>query len=411
VAETPSVVQAGSRSWSWFWHLGRRAAYLFLIGLVAPASDILAGRAHPAWLAGLALGAFIACFVAIVESAPDWAGIDARQTTPARRRAHLALVVLLGAIALASSIAFGGQAWTEVIFVVVTLAMSVPLRATPAAIVLVAVLSAGAAVARGGSDTMSAFMMAVTILMAGFVALLLRRGRLLITELRAAQGEVARLAAADAVSEERLRFARDLHDLLGHSLSVIALKTELARRLIDRDAATAQVRAEISDAEQITRRALEEVRQAVSGYRAQSVTDELQQAEAALRAAGIEARFRVHASRLPSDLEQLFAWVVREAATNIVRHSRAVHAEFELSEDDDALRLEVRDDGIGLATKTLEEGATGSGLRGLRERLLTAGGSLTTGTRPEGGCRLLAVVPLHAGAQKAGEPMTQAREW
>ena len=94
------------------------------------------------------------------------------------------MVALLAAIALASSIAFGGQAWTEVIFVVVTLAMSVPLRATPAAIVLVAVVAAAAALAHGGSDAMSAFMMAVTILMAGFMALLLRRGRLLISELR-----------------------------------------------------------------------------------------------------------------------------------------------------------------------------------------------------------------------------------
>ena len=190
---------------------------------------------------------------------------------------------------------------------------------------------------------------------------------------------------------------------------MIALKTELARRLIDRDAATAQVRAEISDAEQITRRALEEVRQAVSGYRAQSVTEEL--AASAGCAAGRRAsrrRLSVGASRLPSDLEQLFAWVVREAATNIVRHSGAASRRVRTERRATMLSV-LRFVTMALGWQTehcLEAGDRGAASRACASVSLAAGGSLAAETRPEGGCRVLAVVPLRFGVS---QPLASAR--
>ncbi len=131
--------------------------------------------------------------------------------------------------------------------------------------------------------------------MAGYIALLLRRRGLLIAELRSSRDEVARLAAADAVADERLRFARDLHDLLGHSLSVIVLKAELARRLLDHEQVRSQARDEVDDVEQIARRALEEVREAVTGYRARSLPAEIERTRVALEAAGVEVHVEVDA--------------------------------------------------------------------------------------------------------------------
>jgi two-component system sensor histidine kinase DesK len=233
----------------------------------------------------------------------------------------------------------------------------------------------------------------------GYVALLLRRRAQLIRELREAQGEVARLAAADAVAEERLRFARDLHDLLGHSLSVIVLKTELAGRLFDSGAGP-QARAEVGDAEEIARRSLAEVREAVSGYRRQSLGTEFEQARAALEAAGVQVSVVKMVSGLPADIDDLLGWVVREAATNVVRHSNARHAEIDLTMVDRAVRLEVADDGVGIPEADAAA-SDGSGLLGLRERVADMGGSFEAGGRSGGGFALRVTVPLGASAETA----------
>ena len=208
----------------------------------------------------------------------------------------------------------------------------------------------------------------------------------MVEELRSSRDEVARLAAADAVADERLRFARDLHDLLGHSLSVIVLKAELARRLLELEGAPAQARDEVADVEDIARRALEEVREAVTGYRARSLPSELDRARVALEAAGVEALVKTDAVSLPPDIETLLAQVVREATTNVVRHSRARHVVFELSRSAGEVRLEVSDDGIGVPPGAAVDGE-GTGLRGLAERIAQAGGSLAAGPRADGGFR------------------------
>jgi two-component system sensor histidine kinase DesK len=203
-------------------------------------------------------------------------------------------------------------------------------------------------------------------------------------ELREAREELAR----NAVAEERLRFARDLHDLLGHSLSLIALKSELARRLAPVDVERAG--AEMADVEAAARRALAEVREAVSGYRQVSCGQAVAEARAALSGAGIAFRGPDRLPVLPGPVDAALGWVVREATTNVLRHSHARTVTVTLTEDGVCAALTVVDDGRGPA----EDTAPGSGLTGLRERVTAVDGSLSGGAAPGGGYRLHAEVPL-----------------
>jgi len=203
-------------------------------------------------------------------------------------------------------------------------------------------------------------------------------------ELTAAREELAR----NAVAEERMRFARDLHDLLGHSLSLIALKSELARRLAPVDGARAA--AEMADVESAARRALAEVREAVSGYRQVSCAQAVAEARAALTGAGIAFRGPDRVPVLPGTVDAALGWVVREATTNVLRHSGASAVVVELVDDGVRVTLTVTDDGRGPSDAT----APGSGLTGLRERVAAVDGELTGGAGPRGGWRLRAVVPL-----------------
>jgi two-component system sensor histidine kinase DesK len=168
-----------------------------------------------------------------------------------------------------------------------------------------------------------------------------------------------------AVENERTRFARDLHDILGHSLTVITVKAELAQRLLDVDPERA--RSELADLERLSRDALSDVRRAVEGYRELTLPGELARARTALAAAGMEARLPTASDDVPTELRELFAWTVREGVTNVLRHSRASACTIELG----TRRVEVRDDGIG-GTGAV----SGSGLVGLTERATAAGASI-----------------------------------
>jgi two-component system, NarL family, sensor histidine kinase DesK len=206
-----------------------------------------------------------------------------------------------------------------------------------------------------------------------------------VAALRAAREELARRA----VAEERLRFARDLHDLLGHSLSLITLKSELAGRLLP--GAPERAAKEIREAEEAARRALREVREAVSGYRQPTLGEELIGARDMLQAAGIACRIENGAGRLPKPVDAVLAWAVREGATNVVRHSRARHCTVRIGRGEGAVCAEIEDD--GLARPPAGEGSgrstDGSGLSGLAERVASiAGAELEAGPLPEGGFRL-----------------------
>lgn len=230
--------------------------------------------------------------------------------------------------------------------------------------------------------------------------------------LRRSQDEVERLAQV----AERERIARDLHDLLGHTLSLITLKAELAGKLLGRgktgghggeDGAVAR---EVADIERISRRALDEVREAVLGYRSAGLAAEMERAERALESAGVECsrtaspRALGRAAAVP-ERERALSFVLREAVTNVLRHAGAGHCEIHLEIEDgdgdgrgeasggDELRLVVADDGRGGGD---DEGA---GLTGMRERLADLGGRLHRDG--DGGTRLLAVVPA---PHRAGGP-------
>jgi two-component system sensor histidine kinase DesK len=182
---------------------------------------------------------------------------------------------------------------------------------------------------------------------------------------------------------ERERIARDLHDLLGHTLSLITLKAELASRLLAADPEGAG--AEIREVERISREALREVRSAVAGYRSEGVTAELARSRLALESAGIRAEYFTMPVELPAAAENALAFALREAVTNVVRHSAARTCTIVVEQKDGATRLEVRDDGTGGAAPA------GTGLAAMRERIAGLGGELAR--RSDGGTTIEITLP------------------
>jgi two-component system sensor histidine kinase DesK len=182
------------------------------------------------------------------------------------------------------------------------------------------------------------------------------------------QEEVEHLAALD----ERERISRDMHDILGHSLSVIALKAELAGKLLSRDREACEK--EIKDIEATPRQALSEVRSAVTGYRATGLAHEFQAAQNALRAAQVELELEIQSGAIPAAAENVMALTLREAVTNIIRHAQASHCKIDLSLEQDLARLRISDNGAQLSN--VRNVRMGNGLRGMTERAQALGGDL-----------------------------------
>jgi two-component system, NarL family, sensor histidine kinase DesK len=204
----------------------------------------------------------------------------------------------------------------------------------------------------------------------------------------------ARQTAKDARHHkaiERERIARDLHDVLGHTLSVIILKSELAGRLVDQN--TERARAEIGDIERTARKALAEVREAILGYHGGDLPAEFERAKATLKTANIEVECRYAPAEIPLAQERVLTMVLREAVTNVVRHARAKHCYMTLEKIGDSFRLNLRDDGRGGAH------TEGLGMRGIRERVATAGGNVSWNT--ESGTELTITLPVVVGTSNA----------
>jgi two-component system sensor histidine kinase DesK len=202
--------------------------------------------------------------------------------------------------------------------------------------------------------------------------------------LQRSHAEIMRLATL----AERERIGRDLHDLLGHTLSVVALKSELARKLIDRDLDAA--RNEISEVERVARDALSQVRNAVSGIRSTALSAELVAATALLEAQGLKVKCETENVKLPHDHETALALSLREATTNIRRHSGASGVTIRVRKEPTEVVVEVADNGRGGRI------IPGNGLNGMRERLGSVGGSLSLAPNEEGGTLLRATVPVAA---------------
>ena len=202
--------------------------------------------------------------------------------------------------------------------------------------------------------------------------------------LNLAQEQIEHLATI----AERERIARDMHDVLGHTLSVVVLKSELAGKLVGNDVERA--RQEIVEVEQIARQALTEVREAIRGYRADGIAAEIARARRTLQAAGVRLECEAEGARLAPALESVLSLVLREAVTNILRHAGATSCRLELAADSRGTRLSVHDNGRG----AIEE--EGVGLRGMRQRVEALGGRLEIDSRR--GTRLTAEIPHAASA-------------
>ena len=376
----------------------------WLVALGDPVRGVLQLELPPFALGLTLLGvaSFAAVYVVIVFRSNPYPHVvhaepepNAARAVPGRRDRvvrwlPLGLLVGLGTL---YTIQFGNPWLDFLVFAGVAAAYRLPVRSAVWAIPAIAVLAIalGIGINRSPGDTASAFLliMSISIGVAGGIYT-----RAMVRELRAAREELARLA----VAEERLRFARDLHDLLGHSLSLIALKSELAGQLALQSPERAA--AEIRDVESVAREALREVREAVAGYRQPSLQQELRGAAEILRAAGISCDIVGDLGRLPPRVEAAFAWAVREGVTNVIRHSHARSCEIRLSRRDDLATVAVSDDGEGVGDTGLRSNGGRSGIAGLSERIAAVGGQVVAGPGTPTGFRLVATVPL---VSEAGE--------
>jgi two-component system sensor histidine kinase DesK len=318
---------------------------------------------------------------------------------PRRDVAVMWAIVVLGA----ALFAVGQMNWLVALAVAAAAAGRFAAGWPRAAIGVAGCAAVGLAVSVWHSFDYGAMLAAFAVpLLGGLFAYSAERRNVLIYALKETRAELARMA----VAEERLRISRDLHDLLGHSLSVIALKSELAGRMMETDPQRAA--REIAELEAVARRSLAEVRQAVTGYRQPSLAAELAAARQMLASAGIDCRVEAPGSYdLPPEVDALLAWTVREGSTNIVRHSGARRAGITVTVTGASASAELTDDGagppaghgtpaagVGISEPAAAIGAAGTGLAGLAERAGRLGGTLLAGADARGGFRVRVTVPL-----------------
>jgi two-component system sensor histidine kinase DesK len=360
---------ATQRKWTRGW---RRAVLLAipLVYLIFVAGSVRQNSHGAAAVAGYAvLAVFAACWLAIplvpLEASSTW---------------FWAWYAVLAALFLAELPFARAAAFVMCVFITIMTVIRLGARSAPivaamalaALLIPVAVRSWHVTLASSFGDVTPVAIPIVALTM--FAVLQVVHGNQALAEARA---ELARLAAEN----ERTRIARDLHDLLGHSLTTITVKAGLARRLGEADPARAV--SQIAEVEELSRRALADVRAVVSGYRDVTLTSELARGRELLRASGITADLPTATDMVAPAYQELFGWAVREGLTNVIRHSRASSCTVRLSPS----CVEVTDDGIGSAAPP------GNGLRGLRERVADAGGTVDAGPLRPRGWRLRVWVP------------------
>ncbi|GGZ62020.1 sensor histidine kinase [Streptomyces subrutilus] len=371
-----------------------------LLGMGA-ISNVIQGETPNPWVGGLGLLVFNSLYVGLVFRA-----FDKRAREAAATRWCL---VALGVVTCALALAYGGN-WL-LFFPLLGLATGAVLRGRRLGQAMFGITALTGLIAGRyeGWDTLG---IVYGTFVSGMVTAAILALSETVRELRDTRQELAR----SAVERERLRFSRDLHDLLGHTLSVIVVKSEAARRIAPRDieAALDQVR----DIESVGRQALTEIREAVTGYRRASLGQELDRARGALAAAGIEPFVRQSGPPLPPQTAALLGWVVRESVTNVLRHGgSAATCEIEVRGSAERVRLTVTDDGGGtgggaapadpaarvgsVPAQATVTAPPGSGLTGLAERLAAAGGTLLSGPLPGRGFRVRAELPVEPAEGEA----------
>ncbi|MFD8559182.1 sensor histidine kinase [Streptosporangium canum] len=330
---------------------GESAFYPWLLLAYPPAHDLVEGPVRQAGPAALCLAAFVVLYtLSVALSFRD------------RHRAAAASLAALVAVTFLLLTRFA-EGWFP-LATLMTIACGAVIRGRAVYTVLTALTAALVLLmwrtGAGGENISMTVWGAAT---GGLVVSVVLKLFSVIAELRETREELARAA----VAEERLRFSRDLHDLLGHTLSVMVVKAEAVRRLASRDAAAAARQA--ADIETAGRRALTEVRATVTGYRGRGLAAELASARTALAEAGIAVTVSVPESRMAPEADALLGWAVREGVTNVIRHSGARACAIRL----DGAILEIHDDGRGPGGS-----GDGNGLRGLAERAVALGGTLET---------------------------------
>ncbi|MCF3177906.1 sensor histidine kinase [Streptomyces sioyaensis] len=407
---------------------GKYAFLPWLLMGMGALSNVIEGKTGNPWLAGLGLLAFNSVYITVV-----WTSFNPRLR---HSRRPLYALALLTAITFAIALGFGGD-WF-LFFPLLSLASGTvrALRGKKLAAWLITLSGAAGYLTGWHNSGQDAFGVGYGTFLSGTVTATVLSLFDTIQELNTTRQELAR----SAVEKERLRFSRDLHDLLGHTLSVVVVKAEAVRRLAPRnlDAALAQA----ADIEAVGRQALTEIREAVTGYREGSLSTELDRARSVLEAAGIEPVVRQAGPPLPPQAGALLGWVVREGVTNTVRHSGATTCEISVHAGEDRVRLTITDDGrgpdgagAGAAAISVPgrlrghvpgrgpgdagadaagspdpadgtgapppPGSTGpvggTGLKGLTERLAAAGGTLHSGPDGRRGFRVTAELPVGTG--------------
>ncbi len=411
-AREQGIPGAGSR-WRWFF------SGIWLAYLIQPISNLF-DRHDPAWIAGglVLAAAFCAIYMPalmFVDERPRWAG------------AGLAALAVLSAV----SCVIYGEHWTPLwIYVsaaaglILTALFDRRLATLGIAVITVLYLLFCWTTHLDGPDTVAVL---IPVVLIGLAMIGFRMQLVLMHELAQARETVAKLAA----NEERLRLARDMHDLTGQSLSMITLKSELAAKRLTRLPASAErdaVLTELGDVSRVSRQTLHDIREAVSGYRRPTLAIEVITARSALEAAGIslddDSGLTMRSGMFDPEAEAVLAWCLREAVTNVIRHSRARHCRIRLTEHGDEVSLEVTDDGRGFSGPTgngsagdrpagdrpagdspVGDSASGSGLRGMSERLSAVDGHLSLG-RPETGHGFRLTGTVRTGTVRTGTVRT-----
>jgi two-component system sensor histidine kinase DesK len=344
----------GPRRW------GLMFAAIWLFYLLSPLGAAWDRQDLRGWIGVVATLAFAAVYLSVFVRM-RWRSTGSPFRAPMRPAQGLAVVLVLVALGVVMCVTIGQEGEAAAVYIAVACVMCLQTRWAWLASVTVAFGTFAATLVLPGwhRDDGILFGTLVATLAIWGISQSINRN----IEVLAVREENARLALDD----ERNRFARDLHDILGHSLTVITVKAELANRLIDVDADRA--RAELADLERLSRDALADVRRAVEGYRELTLPGELARARMALSAAEITADLPNATDDIPSDRRELFAWAVREGITNVIRHSGAQRCTVVLGEHE----VEVRDDGRGA-----DSTGVGNGLTGLRERAAALGGTVVT---------------------------------
>jgi two-component system sensor histidine kinase DesK len=380
--------------------LWRLYAYFWLVCLVFPIFALL--QHNPTSLrllvALVGLAVFVISYFWVMWPHPLRRDPHTRVALPTA----LTLLAALTVLVLGLSLADGGAFLWLFIGVGAIAGVTLPARSGFIAVILLTLLTLGVAVMLSGgvkqADWLHIIPLALLVRGLGLDMIGLARLAGTLQELHAARGELARLA----VIEERLRLARDLHDLLGQTLSVITLKSELAGRLVEH--APAQAAEEIYAVERLARQTLREVREAVAGYRQPALRNELDGTRELLEAAGITWTVEHTAGALPPALDTVLAWAVREGVTNVIRHSRARWCHIRVMRENGWVRAEVTNDGVrgqGAEQDGPPQQHVGSGLAGLAERAGALGGRVAAEpwqTGGQAGFRLWVELPIQSDA-------------